>query len=65
MMTQDEARRAVEAELQARKLSKPMTPAERLTFCQEMYNRLQFRSRGDRLQDIRGWADNWQALWLG
>ena len=64
MMTKDEAKRAVEAELQARQLSKPMTSTELLTFCQEMYGRLQFRSRSDRLQDIRGWAENWQAMWF-
>jgi hypothetical protein len=41
-----------------------MTTAEMLVFCQQMYDRLQFKSKSDRLQDIRGWAENWQTTWL-
>jgi hypothetical protein len=64
MMMKEEAESAVRSELIARKLTKPMTPAEMLTFCQEMYGRLQFRSKSDRLSDIRGLAERWQSTWL-
>jgi hypothetical protein len=36
MMTKDEARRALEAELRSRKLAKPMTLEELNVFCEEM-----------------------------
>jgi hypothetical protein len=62
-MTKDQARAAIVAALRARKLTKPMTPVGMLTFCQEMHGHLQFRSR-DPMQDIRGWAERWQAMWL-
>ena len=52
MMTKDEARRAVEAELQSRKLTKPMTLDQLNIFCEEMYKRLQFKSKSERLADI-------------
>jgi hypothetical protein len=64
IMTKDEAKAAVESELRKRRLTKRMTPAELLTFCQEMYSHLQFKSKSDRLQDIRSWAERWQSMWL-
>jgi hypothetical protein len=61
MMTKDEAKRALEAELRSRKLGKPMTLAELNVFCEEMYKRLQFRSHSERLADILKWAKAWQS----
>jgi hypothetical protein len=61
MMTKDEARRALEAELRLRKLPKPMTIEELNAFCEEMYKRLEFKSHSERLADILRWAKAWQA----
>jgi UDP-glucose 4-epimerase len=61
MMTKDEARRAVEAELRSRKLTTPMTLEQLNAFCEEMYKQLQFRSKTERLTDILKWAEDWQA----
>jgi hypothetical protein len=61
MMTKDEARRAVEAELRSRKLTTPMTLEQLNVFCEEMYKKLQFRSKIERLTDILKWAEDWQA----
>ena len=61
MMTKDEARRAVEAELQSRKLTKPMTLDQLNIFCEEMYKRLEFKSHSERLVDILKWAKAWQS----
>jgi hypothetical protein len=61
MMTKDEARRAVETELQSRKLTKPMTLDQLNVFCEQMYKRLQFKSEGERLADIIKWAEGWQS----
>ena len=61
MMTNDEARRALEAELRSRKLVKPMTLEELNVFCEEMYKRLEFKSHSERLTDILKWADDWQS----
>jgi hypothetical protein len=47
MMTKDEARRALEAELRSRKLAKPMTLEELNVFCEEMYKRLEFKSQAN------------------
>jgi hypothetical protein len=47
MMTKDEARRALEAELRSRKLVKQMTLEELNVFCEEMYKRLEFKSHSD------------------
>jgi hypothetical protein len=52
MMTKDEARHAVEAELRSRKLTKPMTLEQLNVFCEEMYKRLEFKSETERLADI-------------
>jgi hypothetical protein len=64
MMTRKEAESAVRSELSARKLTKNESPAEMLSFCQEMYERLQFRSKSDRLSDIRAWPERWESTWL-
>ena len=61
MMTKDEARRAVEAELRSRKLTTPMTLEQLNVFCEEMYKRLEFKSRSERLVDILKWAEGWQS----
>jgi hypothetical protein len=61
MMTKDEARHAVEVELQSRKLTKPMTLDQLNLFCAEMYKRLQFKSKSERLADILKWAQGWQS----
>jgi hypothetical protein len=61
MMTKDEARRAVEVELQSRKLTKPMMLDQLNVFCEEMYKRLQFKSKSERLADILIWAHSWQS----
>jgi hypothetical protein len=61
MMTKDEARRAVEAELRSRKLATPMKLEELNVFCEEMYKRLQFKSKSERPVDILKWAQGWQS----
>ena len=64
-MTKDEAQRAVEAELAGLNLKTPMSQVEMLVFCEKMYARLDFKSkRTDRLSEIRGWAERWEAMWL-
>ena len=63
-ISRHDAEKAVHAELEKRKLRKPMTPAEMLAFTTEMYNKLDFPTKGDKLQDIRRWAERWQGLWL-
>jgi hypothetical protein len=40
MMTKDEARRVVEAELRSRKLTTPMTLEQLNVFCEETYKKL-------------------------
>jgi hypothetical protein len=61
MMTRAEAQSAVETSLRARQPTKRMTATEMLEFCHRMHARLQFRSKGDRLADIRRWAERWEA----
>jgi hypothetical protein len=61
MMTKDDARRALEAELRSRELAKPMTLEELNVFCEEMYKRLEFKSENERLADILKWAEGWQS----
>ena len=63
-ISRHDAERAVHAELGKRKLREPMTPAEMLAFTTEMYRKLDFPTKGDRLQDIRTWTERWQHLWL-
>ena len=61
MMTKDEARRALEAELRSRKLAKPMMLEQLNVFCEEMYKQLEFKSENERLADILKWAEDWQS----
>jgi hypothetical protein len=63
-MTKEEARVAVHAELRSRNLTKPLGAAELLAFCKEMHGRLEFRTQGEALSDIKAWTEKWQALWL-
>ena len=49
MMTKEDAKRAVEAELHSQKL----TVVEMTDFRQEMYKRLEFKSDSERLANIR------------
>jgi hypothetical protein len=60
-MTKVEAKRAIEAELRSRKLTKPMTLEQLNVFCEEMYKRLEFKSESERLADIIKWAEGWQS----
>jgi hypothetical protein len=60
-MTKKEAEIAVRRELARRKLTKPITPAEMLTFTDEMSGELDFVSKSLRPKDIRGWAEKWEA----
>ena len=64
MLTTEEARAAVEAELFALKLTKPMSLPEKWAFCERAHRRVVFQSKTDRLRLIIEWADSWQALWL-
>jgi hypothetical protein len=61
MMTKEQAKDVVEAELRSLNLTRPMMTEEMTTFCQGMYKRLQFKSPNERLADIRQWADDWQS----
>jgi hypothetical protein len=61
MVTKDEARLALEAELRSRKLMKPMTLEQLNVFCEEMYKRPEFKSESERLADIIKWAEGWQS----
>jgi hypothetical protein len=64
MMTNEEARAAVEAELFALKLAQRMTLPDKIAFCESAYRRLVFESDTDRLREILVWAETWQSLWL-
>jgi hypothetical protein len=64
MMTKEEAKVAVHAELRSRKLTKPLGTADLLIFCKEMRGRLEFRTQGEALSDIKAWIEKWEALWL-
>jgi hypothetical protein len=64
MLTREEARVAVHAELRSRHLTKPLGSADRLAFSKEMNGRLEFRTQGKALSDIEMWTEKWQALWL-
>jgi len=64
MLTREEARVAVHAELRSRNLTKPLGAADLLAFCKEMDGRLQFRTQGAAMSDIAAWTENWEALWL-
>ena len=63
-ITTEEARAAVETELFAMKLTKPMTPAEKDAFCEIAKSRLNYESNSYRIKEIRLWVESWQSLWL-
>jgi hypothetical protein len=64
MSTKEEARAALEAELFALKLTKPMALPEKWAFCESAHRRFALQSKTDRLRLIIEWVDSWQALWL-
>ena len=64
MMTREQAKVAVHAELRRRSLTKPLDAADLLDFCKEMDKRLVFRTQGEALSEIRMWTEKWEALWL-
>ena len=64
MLTKEEAKVAVHAELRSRKLTEALGPTDLLAFCEEMRRRLEFRTQGVALSDIKTWAEKWEALWL-
>ncbi len=64
MLTREQARVAVHTELRSRNLTKPLGSADLLAFCKEMHRRLQFRTQGEALSDIKAWTEKWEALWL-
>jgi hypothetical protein len=64
LLTKEEARAAVEAELFALNLTKPMSLPEKYAFCEGAYRRLRFQSKTDRLRLIFEWTDTWQEMWL-
>jgi hypothetical protein len=59
MMSNADAELAVRRELEKLQLKKPMTPAEVFVFSQDMYLKLEFRSKGDRLSDVRICTERW------
>ena len=63
-ITNEEARAAVETELFAMKLAKPMTPVEKDAFCEIAKSRLNYESNSYRIKEIRLWVESWQSLWL-
>src|SRR6476661_10594719 len=63
-ITNEEARAAVETELFAMKLTKPMTTAEKDAFCEIAKSRLNYESNSYRVKEIRLWVESWQSLWL-
>lgn len=64
MLTREEAKVAVHAELRSRNLTEPLGAADLLAFCKEMDGRLQFRTQGAAMSDIAAWTGKWEALWL-
>jgi hypothetical protein len=64
MLTKEEAKVAVHAELRSRNLTEPLGSADLLAFCEEMRRRLEFRTQGVALLDIKAWTEKWEALWL-
>ena len=63
-ITNEEARAAVETELFAMELTKPMTPAEKDAFCEIAKSRLNYESNSYRIKEIRLWVESWESLWL-
>jgi hypothetical protein len=64
MLTKEEAKVAVHAELRSRNLTEPFGATDLLAFCNEMRERLEFRTQGEGLSDIKAWTEKWEALWL-
>jgi hypothetical protein len=64
MLTKEEAKVAVHAELRSRNLKEPLGSAELRAFCEEMRRRLEFHAQGEALSDIKAWTEKWEALWL-
>jgi hypothetical protein len=64
MLTKEEARAALEAELFALKLTKPMALPEKWAFCESAHCRVVLQSKKDGRGPIIEWVDSWQALWL-
>jgi hypothetical protein len=56
MMTKEETKVAVYAELRSRNLAKPFGAADLLAFCKEINGRLEFRTQSEALSDIKGWT---------
>ena len=63
-ITNEEARAAVETELFAMKLTRPMTPAQKDAFCEIAKSSLNYQSNSYRIKEIRLWVESWQSLWL-
>jgi hypothetical protein len=63
-ITEEEARAAVETELFALKLTRPMTSAEKDAFCEIANSSLNYQSNSYRVREIRLWVESWQSLWL-
>jgi len=64
MLTREQAKVAVHAELRSRNLTEPFGADDLLAFCKEMRGNLEFRTQGEALSDIRAWTEKWEALWL-
>ena len=59
VMSKEDAKFAVESELERRNPIAPLTAADVLIFCSEMYNKLEFLSKDNRVDEIRGWTERW------
>jgi hypothetical protein len=62
-MTDEEAKDFVEAKLRKQQMTKPMTEREMTRFCNAMFKNWEMNN-SDRLPEIRGWAESWQAKWF-
>lgn len=60
-MTREKAKATVEAELRSRNLTKPLDAGEMAVFCATLEHNLDFPTKHFRVNDIRAWAENWQA----
>jgi hypothetical protein len=64
-MSREEARVAVEAELRALNLAKPMTAKQLELFCKGVCGRINFTlTESDCRKEVLPWVEHWQALWL-
>jgi hypothetical protein len=57
-----EAKSEIEEKLRKQQLTKPLTEKEMDAFCEAMVRNLELKSGA--LQEIRRWAEGWQAAWL-